>query len=248
MSIIYANDTDNHDIKKYSFLLVDGESENLVEVHESEVNVVNKEPLPIPVQDDSKVVELLNKVDELSSNIIKLQMKMEERQKEFDSLLEETKMASFEKGKQEGETKIKELLESSTNELQEKLLTSIETILAQSKKVEDWIEESKKEIPLIAFDIANEVVKKEVTSNAKEVAYSLALSLLEDVKESKNIKIKLHPKDFVYVKEQFSEQKNLTFEKDAAIARGGVVIFSDYGNIDGNLKIRLLKAKELLES
>ena len=252
-SVIYADDVVSHNIQKYSFLSVDeSEEESLVSQEiQAESLAKNAQELSQEVIESKNTevnTELLEKIDQLSSNVVSLQMQIEEKQKEFSSQLEEAKQTSYNKGKLDGETQTRELLQEGTDELKTKFLTSIETVVTASKKVEDWIEDSKKEIPLIAFDIANEVIKKEVSKNSKDIAYSLALALLEDIKESKKVTIKLHPKDFIYVKEQFSDTPNLIFEKDEAIAKGGVVILSDYGNIDGNLKIRLIKAKELLES
>jgi flagellar assembly protein FliH len=66
------------------------------------------------------------------------------------------------------------------------------------------------------------------------------------LKNAKKIEIKTNPKDFEYLQENFKDMQNISISPDEAISEGGVVLISDIGNIDGDIKTRLEKAKQII--
>ena len=53
-----------------------------------------------------------------------------------------------------------------------------------------------------------------------------------------NIIIKVNPIDFDYLNNIFTNNQNIKIKGDDAIQKGGVVIISDNGNVDGNVMSR----------
>jgi len=92
------------------------------------------------------------------------------------------------------------------------------------------------------------VILKEVKHSSSEIASELSKNLMEELKDAKNIKLKVNPKDYDALKEIYSSIENIRVDSDSAITEGGVVILSDVGNLDGNIYTRLDKVKNLIEN
>ncbi|MCD8476674.1 MAG: hypothetical protein LRY68_00940 [Sulfurospirillum sp.] len=97
-----------------------------------------------------------------------------------------------------------------------------------------------------AFEIAKEVIQKEVSLSSSHIAASLSKALLQEVKDAVKIELRVNPKDLEALKELYANEEKIKVIGDDAIAQGGVVVFSDVGNLDGNLAMRLEKVKYLL--
>ena len=53
-----------------------------------------------------------------------------------------------------------------------------------------------------------------------------------------NVVIKVNPLDFEFLDEELKENPNIKLKSDDAIARGGVIVISENGNVDGNIMSR----------
>ncbi|MBK1972809.1 flagellar assembly protein FliH [Campylobacter sp. TTU-622] len=196
----------------------------------------------------SFVEDLLKKTDEMSSNIIKLQMQIENQENEFNNRLNSELENAKEKFTQEGYNNAKIEFEKELNELKERYLKSILKLDEASKNLDSFIEKNKKELADTAIDIAKEVILKEVEDNSSKIAYSLAKDLISELKGAGEIDIRVNCNDYDYLKSEFKNDLNIKITLDDAISKGSVVILSDLGNIESSLNQRLEKIKRMINN
>lgn len=254
-TIIETNEVKEHMIEPYRFKvlggakLVETSEEDVVDNSNIEQEVVPIEQEVIKQENDNKFVEeLLKKSDELSSNLIKLQMQIEKQESEFErrlqSELERERQSSYENGY----NKAKEELEVSIKEIKDKYLNSFKKLEEESKKQENFLKKLEEELSSVAIEVAKEVIAKEVKESSASIAKELSKVLMEELKDAKKIKLKVNPKDFEDIKSVYSDIEHISVDSDSAISEGGVVVLSDVGNLDGNIKTRLEKVKNLIDN
>lgn len=198
--------------------------------------------------ESSFVEELLKKTDELSSNIIKLQMQIENQESEFAKRLESEISRAKEDGKNEGITQANAANEAKINELEARFSASVAKLDEQYVKFDEFLKKIEEGLGQTAIKIAKEVIDKEISTSSNQIAHHLASSLIKELSNVKNIEIRVNPEDSEYLKEQFSKNEHVKISADDAISKGGVVIISDGGNIDATMQTRLEKLKMLVNN
>ncbi|QPH99846.1 flagellar assembly protein FliH [Campylobacter concisus] len=198
--------------------------------------------------ESSFVEELLKKTDELSSNIIKLQMQIENQESEFAKRLEAEITRAKEDGKNEGIAQANAANEARINELEARFSTSAAKLEEQYIKFDEFLKKIEEELGQTAIKIAKEVIDKEISTSSNQIAHHLASSLIKELSNVKNIEIRVNPEDSEYLKEQFIKNEHVKISADDAISKGGVVIISDGGNIDATMQTRLEKLKMLVNN
>ena len=198
--------------------------------------------------ESSFIEELLKKTDELSSNIIKLQMQIENQENEFAKRLETEISRAKEDGKNEGIAQANAANEARINELEARFSASAAKLDEQYVKFDEFLKKIEEELGQTAIKIAKEVIDKEISTSSNQIAHHLASSLIKELSNVKNIEIRVNPEDSEYIKEQFSKNEHVKISADDAISKGGVVIISDGGNIDATMQTRLEKLKMLVNN
>lgn len=249
--------SDEHSIEPYHFKVLGGanilpESESILPEAIKEVPPAPKEKVikeEVIKQDANNlfVEKLLKKSDELSSNIIKLQMQIEKQEVEFQKRLTNDIKRESDNSFQKGYDKAKNDLQQTVNEIKEKFLNSINILEEQAKNSDEYLKKIEADLSSTAVEIAKEVILKELKQSSSEIAKALSQKLIEELKDAKNIKLKVNPKDFEALKENYSNIENIRVDSDLSIAEGGVVVLSDVGNLDGNLSTRIEKVKNLIQ-
>ena len=255
--IISDTNLDKHTVSKYSFKVLGAAEHSLEENEKSDIahgeeknissddiqEVVNVENRVQVEQKDEVVQSLLKKTDELSGNYIKLQMKLEARDEEFKAQAEEIREKAYADGIEAGKAQMSaeqdEKIKDSINQFSQ----SIDRIGQTAKELESALEPLRDELVSVAVDIAKEVVVAELSSSSADVASALAHQLLEEVKGSTSVTLRINPKDYEHVKQLIGEVKGVTMESDSALAPGGVVVISDVGNIEGDIMRRYERVK-----
>ncbi|EGK1210669.1 flagellar assembly protein FliH [Campylobacter jejuni] len=202
----------------------------------------------IPAFQPSFVEDLLKKTDEMSSNIIKLQMQIESQENEFNNRLNSELENAKEKFAKEGYEKAKEEFQKELSDFKDKYLKSIAKLDNACENLENFIEKNEKELADTAIDIAKEVILKELELNSSKIAYALAKDLIGELKGASAIELKVNAEDYEYLKEQFDQNAHIKISLDDAISKGSVVIISDAGNIESNLNSRLTKIKKMVNN
>ncbi|EIF1377551.1 flagellar assembly protein FliH, partial [Campylobacter jejuni] len=107
----------------------------------------------IPTFQPSFVEDLLKKTDEMSSNIIKLQMQIESQENEFNNRLNSELENAKEKFAKEGYEKAKEEFQKELSDFKDKYLKSIAKLDNACENLENFIEKNEKELADTAIDI-----------------------------------------------------------------------------------------------
>ncbi|EAJ2878755.1 flagellar assembly protein FliH [Campylobacter coli] len=247
---------DNHTEEKQHHPQISNE-ENIITSSKDE-NPTNESQIPVPSQvvqevqtpafQPSFVEDLLKKTDEMSSNIIKLQMQIESQESEFNNRLNSELENAREKFSKEGYELAKAEFEKELNDLRDKYLKSVSKLEEACTNLNVFIEKNEKELADTAIDIAKEVILKELENNSSKIAYALAKDLINELKGAGSIEIKVNSVDYNYLKEHFSENSHIKITLDDAISKGSVIILSDSGNIESNLNARLIKIKKMVNN
>ncbi|WP_457592199.1 flagellar assembly protein FliH [Hydrogenimonas sp.] len=253
-TVIPPNKTSGHVIQKYHFKVLSGgvnqemnpqPCENRADDDQHEEPVESSEPARESDTKDEAMEQMLKKADELSTNLVKMQMQLEKQQEEFERRLEEAKSAAFEEGKEAGEKAALQEMESAVEEQRRRFAAAIEALEKSREMFLKKIDTIEEELIETALDLAKQVVAKEVQSDSKEVALRLARLLLAEVKDAAKISLKVNPQDYDFVKEHLTESGNgIEIIPDPAVGAGGVIILSDIGNIDGEIMHRFERIKE----
>jgi flagellar assembly protein FliH len=250
LSKIIANDnSDTHIVKPYKFKELSNENFEKVTFEDQEditsPQVENSVSNPQEnIQNTELIERLLSKIEELSNNIINIENSFTNQLNECKQQIEIEKQKAYEEGYKKGLEEGKKEIEAILNEKMKLLENSIEKIDKINETFEEKILSIEKELVAVALDIAKEVIQKEVSENSKEIAYNLAKSLMDEVKDATKIKIKVNPKDAEFLKSK--DLKNVEIIEDPAVKEGGVVIISDIGNIDAEIINRFKAIKEAI--
>lgn len=196
--------------------------------------------------ESSFIEELLRKTDELSGNIIKLQMQIENQEIEFARRLETETARAKEDGIAAGIAQANQVYDAQLAELNERFASSVSKLANFYNGLEEFLQKSEDELGQAAISVAQQVIAKEISTGSGNVAYALSKSLMAELKEAKDITLRVSPVDAKFLAEQFEQNKHVIIEADDAISKGGVVIISEAGNIDGTIATRLEKLKSLV--
>ncbi|NPA66658.1 MAG: flagellar assembly protein FliH [Epsilonproteobacteria bacterium] len=253
-----------HNVEKYNFKVLaigSGAKKAIFKSFDKETNQQQslQENTPPPQQEtpssennssskDSIIESLLKKTDEMSSNFIKLQMKLESMQEEHKKELEMLKQSSFEEGVAKGKEEAYKECEAKYNETLNLFATSISKLESKANEYNNELEKLKNELTSAAIDIAKEVVSIELDQHSSQVAEALAHSLIEDLQNASKITLKVNPKDFTYISQNFQNLHHVKVVADNAVSEGGVIAISDIENIDAQIPNRFERVKRVILS
>lgn len=255
--VIPQNRSGAHAISKYQFKILsslNGSSigEAVQEIH----HMLPDEPVVEHAKGggnsskDEFIESLLKKADEMSSNVIKMQMRLEAMQEEHAIALETAKKAAYEEGISAGIEQEKASNDGMSAKSHEQLAQSMKTLENAAIEFRNALDAIQKELTHTALDIAKEVIGVELSENSSKVASKLSSDLIEELKDASSITLRVNPADHGYISEKVGSLAHVEVLSDRAISPGGVVAISNAGNIDSEIKKRYerLKRSLLLES
>lgn len=261
-AIITKENINDHTVGKYQFKILSALSG--ASVHEAaeelglEHTLINneapqsryEEPQSPSSHKDELIESLLKKADEMSSNFIKIQMKLESVQEDHAVIMEVVKKTSYDEGFAAGVASEQSQDTNRKQSGQEQVASSVKTLEDAADKYTTALEEIQKELSYTALEIASEVIGIEVSENGAKIAAKLAVDLIEELGEASKITLRVNPNDHGFISEKVGSLSHVEVLSDRAISSGGVVAISDLGNIDSQIKKRFerLKRSLLLES
>jgi flagellar assembly protein FliH len=256
-SVITSESLAKHHVDKYNFKVLSiGKSEAKKSAEPSD-SVLTKESNPQRRESDmdasalsssskdSLIESLMKKTDEMTSNFIKLQMRLEQKEEEFKEELARAKEEAFAEGLKAGKAQALEEIDKNLNEKLELCRTSIEKLDKSALEYKEGLEAIKKELVHAALDVAHEVIKIEVSQHSAEIAKVLSEELIKDLQGASKITIKVNPKDHTYINEHLNNLENVRVVADRAVREGGVIVLSDVGNIDAEIQKRFESVKKV---
>ncbi|HAJ26551.1 MAG TPA: hypothetical protein DCG53_04795 [Syntrophus sp. (in: bacteria)] len=158
---------------------------------------------------------------------------------------------SYERGMSEG-------ISAGEEQARKESIKSIEALQNQLKEVaslrKSILEKAEKDILMLSISIAEKILHQEVTSN-QDTVQNILKAAMKNILDRENIKVRLHPQDFHYMMERkedflqgFDGIKNIVFEEDAGIVRGGALIETQFGEIDARIDRQFAEVKNQLLS
>ncbi len=199
-------------------------------------------------QQDKMVSILLEKSDKLSEELIKVQGKLTTQEGLFRDEMKRSKDDSYVKGVRDGETKAHTEIDNFYKAKLSQLESSIKKLDELSKNFSSLLNGFEKELVQTSIEIAKEVIESELSFNSGSVAINLSNALIKKIEEAKEIKIHVNNNDYESVRVGLSNLKNITIISDNAVTKGGVIISSDIGSIEGNVMQRYKKLKNSILS
>jgi flagellar assembly protein FliH len=161
------------------------------------------------------------------------------------------KQESYEKGLSDG---IREGRELQRKEALQSLQAMDSIVKETSKLKESILENVEQQILKLSLAVAEKVIHLEVTTN-HEVIRGVLKEAIKNISDRENMKIRVHPQDFHFmlkIKSDFLHGfdgiKNIVFEEDESIMRGGAIIETLCGEVDARLDQQYNEIKTLISS
>jgi flagellar assembly protein FliH len=192
---------------------------------------------------DSLIESLMKKTDEMSSNFIKLQMKLEAMTDEHEEELKKVKEESFNEGLAAGKAQAIKDEESSFTRGISQFATSVTTLEQSAADYKKALEGIKSELMSAALDISKEVINIELKENSTEIAKVLSNELIKELQSASKITLKVNPKNHGDISKSVGLVENVSIISDSAVSEGGVIAISDAGNIDAQISKRFERVK-----
>ena len=258
-NVINNENSGNHTVDKYSFKVLSGMEECFVES-----DLVGTTIEPIPSKDnhperresdidssamsnsskDSLIESLMKKTDDMSSNFIKLQMKLETMSEEHKDEVLRVQEASYAEGLEAGVKKAIEDGEAGMADGLEQFSASVKTLEDTAAQYSTALEGIKEQLVGAAVDIAKEVVGVELGDNSDNIAKVLSSELIKELQSASKITLKVNPKNHGALSEHVGAMEHIDVVSDSAVNEGGVVAISDAGNIDSEILKRFERVKK----
>ena len=192
---------------------------------------------------DALIESLMKKTDDMSSNFIKLQMKLEAKEEEYQEELKKVKQESFNEGLEAGKVEAsKESTNSYSNGIGQ-LSASVTTLENSAKDYEVALGAIKGELITAALDIAKEVVSIELGESSAKIAKVLSGELIKELQSASKITLKVNPKDHGLISQHVGSLDHVEVISDSAVSEGGVIAISDAGNMDAQISKRFERVK-----
>ncbi|WP_034584014.1 FliH/SctL family protein [Helicobacter pametensis] len=250
-NFITQSDQDKHVIKKYEFRNMDKQLEAQIAPAMEENGFYTPSNQEDSTQERLELLQgqLAKSIEENQKIFQKLEFLQDllQKQNQIDpSIFEEIKTSSYQQGLLEGEEKIRNQLSAELQEQKEKLVLAIKQLEEVSTRMQEQIGQIQNDLHTIALDLAKEVIIKEVQDHASHIALSIATELLKPLENSTAITLKANPLDLPFLQEKLSSTQKIHFEPDSMISRGGVIISSPDGNLDGSILTRYKNLKRMI--
>jgi len=257
-TVIQSDELVRHNIDKYNFKII--AMGNLNDENKKSSNNVTQQYTPennpkaratdsvdsSALSNSSKeslIESLMQKTDEMSSNFIKLQMKLESKEEEFKQELQKVKEESFAQGVEAGKAQASKEIEEHINNSLDMFSSSVAKLESSAKEYEVALEGIKSELITAALDISKEVIKIELSENSNEVAKVLSDELIKELQSASKIILKVNPANHGAISEHVGKLEHINIVSDSAVSEGGVIVISDAGNIDAQIAKRFERVK-----
>lgn len=262
-TVISGSSIEKHTINKYNFKVLafgaDKANENATDnsnLQEQEEHKFTKEHNPNKRESDidatamsqgskdSLIESLLKKTDEMSSNFIKLQMKLEAKEEEFKGELQKAKEEAFSQGLEAGLMQAKKDATENNAYGLDLFSSSVTKLEKSAKEFESALEGIKAELISAALDISKEVINSEISINSGAIAKVLSEELIKELQSASKVALRVNPKDHGFISEKVGLLEHVTIVSDSAVSPGGVIATSDAGNIDAQISKRFERVKK----
>lgn len=192
---------------------------------------------------ESLIESLMKKTDDMSSNFIKLQMKLEAMSEEHKEELIKAKEQAFNEGIEAGKEQASKDEEANMTNGLAQFSASVTTLESHAGDYEKALEGIKSELISAALDISKEVINVELKESSTEIAEILSNELIKELQSASKITLKVNPKNHGEISQSVGSLEHVEVISDSAVSEGGVIAISDAGNIDAQISKRFERVK-----
>lgn len=175
----------------------------------------------------------------------------ERMQELFAKKFQKAVLESYDKGMADGIGKGRELQKNETIHALQSMSAVVKEVSAFKENILATIE---KQILALSLAVAKKVIHAEVTTNS-EVVQNILRDAIRNIVDRDNMKIRLNTHDFrrmMEIKSDFLQNfdgvKNVVFEEDETIPRGGATIETMFGEVDARIEQQYREIESALTS
>lgn len=114
------------------------------------------------------------------------------------------------------------------------------------------IEKHQDQILETVFLICEKIIHRQVQISP-DIVLDTVRAASRHLMETEELRLRLHPSDFEYVREiegliskKLSGKKNIHIIEDSSVERGGVIIETEFGDIDATIRSQIERMKEVV--
>ena len=167
----------------------------------------------------------------------------------FASKLQLAEQDAYSRGLSDGIRQGKEFQKNESLQTLKAMAAIVADVSALKKNILMGAEE---QMIRLTFAIAEKVLQLEVTVN-RDVIQSVLKEAIKNIVDREHMKIRIHPDDFHYMMEiksdflqNFDGIKNIVFESDSSIGRGGAIIETLFGEVDARIDQQYQELKKMM--
>jgi flagellar assembly protein FliH len=156
----------------------------------------------------------------------------------YEKKIRSAEQGAHEKGLSEGIRKGRELQKKETLQSVQAVSALIHELSGLKNNI---LEAAEEQILQLVLAITQKVIHMETTMN-RDVIQNVLRAAMKSIVDRENMKVRVHPQDFQYMLEiksdflqSFDGIKNIVFEEDMSILRGGAIIETMFGEVDARL-------------
>jgi flagellar assembly protein FliH len=158
-------------------------------------------------------------------------------------------MEAYRKGLEEGQAQGQMVAIKKMDPLFNTLAKAIDDFKKMRQQI---IEKNQDQIIEILFLIAEKVIHREI-HESPEIILDIVKEACRHLTETDEIRLRLHPSDFEFIRDierllskHLNGGRDINFIEDAALDRGGVIIDTEFGEIDASIRSQIEHMKEVM--
>jgi flagellar assembly protein FliH len=162
---------------------------------------------------------------------------------------ETVEMEAYNLGLQKGQEEGRKMALKKAEPLFDTLKKAIDELTNARSAMLDRHREQMLEILIL---IAEKVIHRQVQISP-DIIMDTVRAASSHLMETEEIRVRLHPSDFEYIREiedalakKLTNRKNVTIVEDSSMGRGGVVIETEFGDIDATIRSQIEHLKDVL--
>lgn len=167
----------------------------------------------------------------------------------FSQELQNRETTAFERGREVGRREAEERYRLEEKKKVDALVNILENLTAARR---DLITNCEEDLLTLAFTMAEKIIHYTIDSDREAICHILR-STLRDIVDRNNLTIRLNSDDYRYMMEiksvflkDFNGMKNVSFQEDPSVARGGAIVEMPFGEVDVRIEQQLKEMKNAL--
>lgn len=182
--------------------------------------------------------------------------KVEEAAKEAEDIIrkarskkEAIEMQAYNSGMEKGQAEGRKIATKKIEPLFDTFRNAIDEIASLRSSI---IEKHQQQLLEIIFLITEKIIHRSIQLSP-DIILDTVRAAANHLMETDDIRVRLHPSDFEYIREieniltkSLSGKKQIHVIEDSSIDRGGVIIDTEFGEIDATIRSQIERIKDVL--